>query len=84
MTTPEERTRALVWAGDLLREIRANDMSTDKIRRRITSVLRHYPSEEEIERLARRDRESAVFARSALDGPLLVPWHRGERGTEVG
>ena len=52
MTIPQERTRALRFAGELLREILDADISPS-LKEQARIVLRHYPDSEEIERQAR-------------------------------
>jgi hypothetical protein len=46
MTTPEERTRALRWAGEFIRELQGPGAVAlpDHIRKQIPAILRHYPS----------------------------------------
>ncbi len=48
MTMPSERTRALRWAGELLRELQASEDLSAERRREIQGILRHYPSSPEI------------------------------------
>lgn len=44
MTTPDERTRALVWAGGFLIELaRDRSLSLD-VRRRAVVIARHFPT----------------------------------------
>lgn len=49
MTMPDERTRALVMAGDFLRELIQSPDVSEEIRRQAIVVLRHYPTEDEID-----------------------------------
>ncbi len=49
MTMPEERTRALIMAGDFLRELMQSPDVSEEIRRQAMVVLRHYPTEDEID-----------------------------------
>lgn len=48
MTMPSERTRALRWAGEFLRELQASDKFDPDLKRQIQVILRHYPSTAEI------------------------------------
>jgi hypothetical protein len=64
MTMPEERTRALRWAGEFLRECRQRELPED-LARQIDYILRHYPGPEEI-------RARAQAGRGTL-GPWLLP-----------
>jgi hypothetical protein len=69
MTMPDERTRALVWAGELLRELTRHDLMPDvpeNVREQARRVLRHYPMPSEIVSLALRDERS-----SGSMGPML-------------
>ena len=45
MTTPDERTRALRQAGELLQELQDRQDLPDDIQVRLKGVLRHYPRE---------------------------------------
>ena len=48
MTTPVERTRALLWAGSLLIEIAQDATLPASIRRRAVAVARHFPAVEDL------------------------------------
>lgn len=56
MTMPDERARALRWAGELLNELQSNPAVPQDIRSRARTILRHYPSDFEIN--LREDREA--------------------------
>ena len=68
MTTPYERTRALLYVGELLSEL-SNPAKTpgvpEEIRERARHALRHYPSAGDIEAIAEH------ADRGALSGSLL-------------
>ena len=53
MTMPQERTRALRWAGEFLREIQSNPDADPKLKRQALFILRHFPEPHEIELWAR-------------------------------
>jgi hypothetical protein len=53
MTMPDERTRALRWAGELLREVAASTQVPEELRREARAVLRHYPTASAIAQIAR-------------------------------
>ncbi|CAN5243920.1 hypothetical protein BH10PSE16_BH10PSE16_42630 [soil metagenome] len=53
MTRPDERTRALRWAGEFLAEARRHEGLPEELRRQIPVILRHYPSSLEIAHQAR-------------------------------
>jgi hypothetical protein len=68
MTMPNERTRALLFAYDLLNDLCASAKTPgvpDEIRDRALHVLRHYPDRYEIASIAEHD------ARGALMNPML-------------
>lgn len=48
MTTPIERTRALLWAGSLLIELAQDASLPSSIRRRAVAVARHFPTVEDL------------------------------------
>lgn len=68
MTTPDERTRALLFAGELLAEL-SNPLKTpgvpETVRESARHVLRHYPDIGYIIDIAEQ------AERGALSGPLL-------------
>ena len=49
MTMPDERTRALRWAGEFLLKVQRGDEFSAEIKREVKFILRHYPSAFEIE-----------------------------------
>lgn len=69
MTTPDERTRALLLAGELLKKL-TNPVQTpdlpDAIWEQAQHILRHYPSGSDIRYLA-EDAERGAF----VAGPML-------------
>ena len=69
MTMPLERTRALRWAGEFLREIRTRQDVPPDLKQQALVILRHYPEPGDIERKAKLD---ASGLGSHL-GPWLAP-----------
>jgi hypothetical protein len=67
MTTPTERTRNLVQAGALLKEIRADGSLPALLRNEADRLLRHYPTTVEIQMLA----EGCSMLTSELDPEWL-------------
>lgn len=52
MTTPHERTRAMVWAGGFLIEL-ARDRSVPlKVRQKAVIIARHFPTIEQVSAMA--------------------------------
>jgi hypothetical protein len=69
MTMPNERTRALLWAGEFMQELLDSDRYPDlpeRVRNNAKSVLRHYPSLSEIESLAKREESGSNVQRPML------------------
>lgn len=48
MTMPEERTRALLWAGGFLIEIACDKSLSVALRRRAVVIARHFPTIEDV------------------------------------
>lgn len=48
MTMPDERTRALRWAGEFLLKVQRGDEFSAEIKREVKFILRHYPRDFEI------------------------------------
>lgn len=53
MTMPDERTRALLWAGSFLIELARDKALPLRVRRRAVVIARHFPTVEEISLAAR-------------------------------
>ena len=68
MTMPHERTRALIWAGEFLRDANAGKLSLEDLREQARSILRHYPSVEEINDIHVNEVRDDDFR-----NPLLAP-----------
>jgi hypothetical protein len=54
MTTPIERTRNILQAGALLKEIRADESLPANLRSEADRLLRHYPTVIELQMLAKQ------------------------------
>lgn len=52
MTTPDERTRALVWAGGFLIELARDKSLPIAVRQRAVVIARHFPTLEEVSSMA--------------------------------
>ena len=76
MTMPDERARALRWAGELLREMLNDQAVPEGFRKQIPYVLRHYPSADEITRQARLQ-DSLAQANQAVSAWLGPVGHEG-------
>ena len=48
MTMPDERTRALRWAGEFLLKVQRGEEFSEAIKREAKVILRHYPRDFEI------------------------------------
>lgn len=73
MTMPTERTRALLFALDFLKEVlnkEKNPTIPDDIRRQAEVVLRHYPSKFEIRLIAEHE---SRHTQDTLGGNYLDP-----------
>ncbi len=55
MTMPDERSRALVWAGGFLIELARDKSLPLQTRRRAVSIARHFPTIEQLESMAVSD-----------------------------
>lgn len=75
MTMPHERTRALRFAGELLRAVLADESLPREVRDQATAVLRHYPSPQEIKHIANLSaRDKTLFG--------LATWFQPESDTQ--
>ena len=60
MTMPDERTRALLWAGSFLVDIARDEALPVSIRRRAATIARHFPTVEDVAWLAESIRDSVL------------------------
>lgn len=65
---PNERSRALRWAGEFIRDLAAAGVLSDERKREAQGILRHYPSSKEIDAQAR-----AADWEQKIVGPWLSP-----------
>lgn len=52
MTMPDERARALVWAGGFLIEIARDPLLPKALRRQAISIARHFPTIEQVQAMS--------------------------------
>ena len=71
MSTPEERLRALVWAGGLLVEIAKDEKLPRTLRKRAVVIARHFPTAEELAGAARTN--SVSGGGLSLEAPDKIP-----------
>lgn len=70
MTMPDERARALRFAGEILREMRSRLDVPDDLRQQAKFILRHYPEPRDLERMIR---DVDRMPREFLDQHWLAP-----------
>lgn len=70
MTTPDERTRALLWAGGFLIELARNDSLPLDVRRRAVVIARHFPTIEDVSAMAQFKQPSGLAV--GLASPVEV------------
>lgn len=66
MTMPEERTRALRFAGEILREMLTRDDVREDLKSQARATLRHYPD--------RMQLQAMIMAMSQANDGLGPPW----------
>jgi hypothetical protein len=66
---PNERTRALRWAGEFLLKVQRGDEFSEAIKREAKVILRHYPRDFEIKRQAEFDAGRAKHVGEQWLGP---------------
>ena len=60
MTMPIERTRALRWVGEFLRECRSRELSAD-LMQQIDAILQDYPTSDEIRYAAENSSSERIW-----------------------
>lgn len=75
VTTPDERARALVWAGGLLLELVNDARIPDDVRRRAKAIARHFPCIEDLTPAGRA--ADACLPLSIPDQHVLEEWSSG-------
>lgn len=86
MTLPDERYRAVIWAGRFLREISYNTVKyprvPKKVRQEAYSILRHFPNPYDIKHAAESCPE--VFQERMDPLHRLIMLHEQEKKDEGG
>lgn len=77
MTTPTERTRALLWGGAFLIEVARDKKLPLAVRRQAVVIARHFPTVEDVASLA-------LPPHLNIFGPSLVPPKAILAETEMG
>ncbi len=77
MTTPVERTRALLWAGGFLIELARDKKLPVSVRRQAVAIARHFPTVEDISTMA-------LTGQAAFLGPSLVAPKEVPTDTDMG
>ena len=52
MTLPDERTRALIWAGGFLIELARDESLPLSVRQQAVTIARHFPTYEDVSNMA--------------------------------
>jgi len=73
MTTPHERSRALVWAGGFLIELARDERLPLEIRQHAVMIARHFPTIEQISHLAATTASSPFPFGIELEEPEANP-----------
>lgn len=60
MTMPDERTRAVLWAGSLLIDISQDESLPLPLRRRAVTIARHFPTIEDVAWIVESLRDSVL------------------------
>jgi hypothetical protein len=77
MTTPVERTRALLWAGGFLIEVARNKTLPLDVRRAAVVIARHFPTIEDVSSMS-------VTPMGRFPGPMLASPSEVPAETELG
>ncbi|WP_338052599.1 BPSL0761 family protein [Pseudoxanthomonas mexicana] len=72
MTTPTERTRALLWAGSLLVDLSEDETLPLPLRRRAVTIARHFPTIEDVSWITESLRESVLSIQMASPEQVLT------------
>jgi hypothetical protein len=75
MTLPDERTRALLWAGSFLIKLARDKRLPLKVRRKAVVIARHFPTIEDISLMAQFRLECGLGV--GLAAPRDVSWEEG-------
>ena len=78
MTTPHERSRALVWAGAFFIEIARDERLPVDVRQQAVRIARHFPTIEQIGHLAATVNSSTSPFRIGLENPSANPEWAGD------
>ena len=71
MTMPDERTRALLWAGSFLVDVARDKTLPMPLRRKAVMIARHFPTVEDVTWLAESIRDSVLSIQLASPAQAL-------------
>ena len=72
MTMPDERTRALLWAGGFLVDIAQDESLPLPLRRRAVTIARHFPTIEDVAWIVESLRDSVLSVGLATPESVLA------------
>lgn len=72
MTMPDERTRALLWAGGFLVDIAQDESLPLPVRRRAVTIARHFPTIEDVAWIVESLRDSVLSVGLATPESVLA------------
>lgn len=72
VTLPDERTRALIWAGGFLIQIARDETLPLQVRQQAVTIARHFPTIEDVGAMSRFRHESGLGV--GLSPPSDVDW----------
>lgn len=72
MTMPDERTRALLWAGGFLIDIAQDKSLPLPVRRRAVTIARHFPTIEDVAWIVESLRDSVLSVGLATPERVLA------------
>lgn len=75
MTLPDERTRALLWAGGFLIEVARDESLPLRTRQRAVVIARHFPTIEDVAHMSLFRHSSGLGL--GLEAPNEVAWAEG-------
>ncbi len=76
MTMPDERARALRFAGEILQEIRSRQDVPVDLQQQAQLILRHYPDSQDLQQMIR---DVDRLPREILDQHWLAPENENRR-----
>lgn len=80
MTMPVERTASVIAARRFLYDLLSNEHTSAEVKRQVQSLLRHYPSANEVMQMAKKEEHLQTLMKVTVTNTLLATAEADDSG----